>query len=309
MHHLTFLQAIVIGALQGITEMFPISSLGHSVLVPALIGGSWKALVTQQSQGESSYLAFVVGLHVATATALICFFWRDWVALIGGFFRTLRYRRIRTAHERLIWLLIIATIPAGLTGLAFEHTFRTLFAKPLAAAAFLCVNAAILFAAEGIHRRQMRQRSQVVDGPGAMATDAQPDRATELDTRIVRRLRVGDALVVGIFQIGALLAGISRSGITMAAGMARGLDREAAVRFAFLLATPIILAAGLLKIPDLTGHLGNGIRPQVLAGSGVAFVCALVSTGLLVRWVRTKTLLPFAVYSLLFGVCCLFVFA
>ena len=148
MQHISFLQAIVIGLLQGVTELFPISSLGHSILVPAWLGGSWDALVTDQSKAESPYLAFIVGLHVATALALVARFWRDWVGIIRGFFTSLRHRRIATTHERLAWLIVVSTIPAGLLGRLLEHQLRTLFAKPLFAAVFLRVNGLILFAAE-----------------------------------------------------------------------------------------------------------------------------------------------------------------
>src|SRR5882672_11093608 len=148
---MSYLQAIVIGLLQGVTELFPISSLGHSVLVPAWLG--WDNLVNAQSADESFYLAFVVALHVATALALLVYFRADWSRIIRGFLRTLRTRRIETADERLAWLLVVATIPAGLTGLALEHALRTLFAKPLAAAVFLTVNGVILLAGERARRR------------------------------------------------------------------------------------------------------------------------------------------------------------
>ncbi len=148
---LTYVQAIVVGIIQGVSELFPVSSLGHSVLLPALFG--WHNLVTDQSQGESFYLAFVVGLHVATALALIAFFWRDWVRIIGGFFVTLRTRRIETPDQRMAWMLILATIPVGIAGVLFEHQFRTLFAKPEAAAVFLTINGFILVGAELLKRR------------------------------------------------------------------------------------------------------------------------------------------------------------
>ena len=159
---LSYVQAAVIGLLQGVTEMFPVSSLGHSVLVPAFLGGSWERLVTESSSSASEtspYLAFIVALHVATALALIIFFRADWVRIAAGLARTVRpslaARRIvaRDADERLAWLLIIGTIPVGITGLLFEHAFRTLFAKPLAAAIFLTINGLILFAGEWLRRR------------------------------------------------------------------------------------------------------------------------------------------------------------
>src|SRR3954447_17600107 len=137
---MSYLQAIVIALVQGVTELFPVSSLGHSVLVPAWIGGGWETLVTQSSQADSAssfYLAFIVALHCATALALLWFFRIDWIRIIGGFFRSLsrsvreRTLIVRTADERLAWLIVVATIPVGITGLAFEHVFRTVFAKPL----------------------------------------------------------------------------------------------------------------------------------------------------------------------------------
>jgi undecaprenyl-diphosphatase len=300
-HHFTFLQAIIIGLIQGVTELFPVSSLGHSVLIPHWIGGSWAAAVGDESAGESPYLAFIVVLHVATALALLVFFWREWVLIIKGFFVSIAHRRIETVHERMAWLIVIASIPAGIFGLVLEHELRVLFAKPEAAAIFLTVNAFILFAGE-----RLRQRSEV-----AMArVETQEDRdATTLDTAITQQIRTVDAFVVGVAQIAALFAGISRSGVTMVAGLLRGLDHEQAVRFAFLLATPIILAAGLLKVPDFTGSLGDGIRGQALAGAGAAFVGALLSTAFLTRYFKTNRLTPFGIYCLLFGVASIIRFA
>jgi undecaprenyl-diphosphatase len=291
--HLTYLQAMVIGLVQGVTELFPISSLGHSVLLPAWIGGSWHHLVSEESSKESEYLAFIVVLHVATAFALLTFFWREWVQIIGGFFRSIARRRIETVYERMAWLLVIATIPAGLTGLALEHALRTLFAKPLAAAVFLTINGFILLAGERLRRRSVN----------AKPDDAPETRAPEqIDGGVTATVRPVDAGVIGVAQIAALFAGISRSGITMVAGLIRGLDHEQAVRFSFLLATPIILAAGLLKIPDFTGANGAGIRGQALAGAGVAFVAALLTTKFLTRYFETRTLTPFGIYCLVFGV-------
>ena len=159
---LSYIQAIVIGLLQGVSELFPVSSLGHSVLIPALLG--WHNLVNGQSAGESFYLAFVVGLHVATAGALILYFWRDWVAIARGFIHSLKTRSIETADERIAWLLVVATVPVGLTGLLFEHTFRTLFAKPLAAAVFLRSLKATLQGCWWTNRRERSCSSSAVGG-------------------------------------------------------------------------------------------------------------------------------------------------
>jgi undecaprenyl-diphosphatase len=315
--HLNFLQAITIGVMQGVTELFPVSSLGHSVLIPALVGGSWKSLVTQQDQSQSPYLAFIVGLHVATALALLLFFWRDWVRIIGGFVSSIRNRRLETVHERMAWLIIIATIPAGVIGLALEHTFRSLFAKPEAAAIFLTANAGILFTGEYLRRRAVAQAAAVSaasgeppplpDGLPLEVADPEHDPANDIE--ITRRFSFRDATVVGVFQSAALLAGISRSGITMVAGLIRGLNHEQAVRFGFLVATPVIFAAGVIKIPELTGHLGDGIRGQVLAGSAAAFIAAIVTIKFLVRYFHTRTLTPFAWYCGIFGAFCIVRFA
>jgi undecaprenyl-diphosphatase len=287
---LTYFRAIVIGALQGITELFPISSLGHSVLFAAWIG--WDDLVHAQSQGESYYLAFIVALHVATAAALFVYFRNDWYAIIGGLTRSVHARSVVNADARLGLLLIVATIPAGITGLAFEHELRTVFAKPLAAAIFLTINGVVLAIGE-LMRRHVSPRT---------TANAKP-------TRTIASLGYGEALVIGIAQIGALFAGISRSGITMVAGLARGLDHEDAARFSFLLATPIIAAAGLYKIPDLIGPLGNGIRGQVLVGAAVAGISAYLSTRFLIRYFQTRTLWPFALYCCVFGAISIIYFA
>jgi undecaprenyl-diphosphatase len=287
--HLTFFRAIVIGLLQGVTELFPISSLGHSVLVPSLFG--WHDMVRGQSAGESPYLAFIVGLHVASAIALLLFFWQDWVRIIRAFFRTLATRKVETSDERLAWLIVIASIPTGILGLTLEHTLRTIFAKPLAAAIFLTANGLILLAGERVRRSSEVRALAVKQGLEADGT------SRRLDT-----LEYKEAGLIGIGQSLALLAGISRSGVTMVAGLVRGLDHEDAVKFAFLLATPIIFAAGIYKVPDLTGPLGNGIRGQVLVGSVVAGVASWFSVKFLTRYFKTRTLTPFGIYCLIAGV-------
>jgi undecaprenyl-diphosphatase len=290
---ISYFQAIVLGFLQGVTELFPISSLGHTVLFPTLFG--WNALVKAQSQPESFWLAFVVMLHVGSALGLLAYYWRDWVEIVRAFLRTLGTRRIETSTERLAWLIIVASVPAGIIGLALEHPLRTLTAKPEIAAIFLIVNGGVLLAAERFRRRaevrELAGRSRTIGREGS-----KPDGARELDT-----LEYREAFVVGVAQSTALVAGISRDGVTMGAGLARGLDHSDSARFAFLLATPIILAAGLVKLPDLLGHLGDGIRGQALVACAVAAVTAVVTVRFLVGYFKTKTLTPFAVYCLLFG--------
>ena len=296
---LTYFQAIVIGLLQGVTELFPISSLGHSVLLPGWLG--WDNLVRGQSASESFYLAFLVGVHVATAIALLIFFRQEWVRIIGGFFRSVRRRRIETPDERLAWLLIVATIPVGLTGLLLEHTFRTVFAKPFAAAVFLTINGLILLSGE-----RVRRRSEVRELARAHPTDGGPQVE---EGRQLATLDFKEAGVIGVAQTFALLAGISRSGITMVAGLVRGLNHEDAARFSFLLATPVIFAAGIYKLPDLAGQNGEHVRGQVLVGSLCAGVAAYFSVRFLVRYFKSRNLYPFAVYCLVVGAASMLRFA
>ena len=336
---MSYLQAIVIALVQGVTELFPVSSLGHSVLVPAWIGGDWETLVTQSSQGSSEtsfYLAYIVALHCATALALLWFFRADWVRIIRGFLRSaargVRERRVSAldADERLAWLIVVATIPVGITGLALEHVFRTVFAKPVAASAFLFINGLVLLAGERLRRRTepaaavaVPLREPVLAGAGvgagpppaprpaprSGAADAPPRgprSAGELadaraSDRRIAGLTTRDGLLVGLLQVSALLPGISRSGVTMVGGLWRGLSHEDAARFAFLLATPVILAAGVLKLPSLLGPTGDPIRGQVVAGSIVCGIAAYFSVRFLVRWFQTRTLTPFAIYCLVVG--------
>jgi undecaprenyl-diphosphatase len=295
-HQLSWLEAGVIGAMQGVSELFPVSSLGHAVLVPAWVGGSW-ARNLNVSTPESPYLAFIVGLHVATAIALIIYFWRDWLRIVGGFATSILHREVRTPHQRLAWLLVLATIPVGLVGLLFEHWLRTTLGRPVPAACFLMVNGLLLFLGERLRRREpsIPYVDERVSGPDS------DRRAARLSTR--------NAVLVGSTQICALAPGISRSGIAMVGGMLRGLSREDAARFSFLLATPVIFAAGVLKLGDLTGPLGDGIRGQVLFGSLISGVAAYLSVRFLTRYFSHGSLRPFGVYCLVAGAASLVLFA
>ncbi len=277
----------MLGVLQGVTELFPISSLGHTVLFPTLFG--WNKLVDAQSEPESFWLAFVVMLHVGSALGLLYFYRREWVEIVRAFLHTLSTRRAETATERLAWLIIMASIPAGVLGLAFEHQLRTITAKPEIAAIFLIVNGLILFGAEWFRRRAEVRELAIREG-------AKADGGRKLET-----LEYRESFVIGAAQSTALIAGISRDGVTMGAGLARGLDHSDSARFAFLLATPIILAAGLVKLPDLVGHLGNGIRGQALVGAVSAAITAVFTVSFLVRYFKTRTLTPFAIYCVVFG--------
>jgi undecaprenyl pyrophosphate phosphatase UppP len=491
-HHLTYTEALVVGLFQGVTELFPVSSLGHSVLIPALVGGSW-ARDLSVTATNSPYLAFIVGMHVATAIAMIIFFWRDWVRIIGGFLTSIRDRRVQTVDQRLAWMIIFGTIPIGIVGALLQHAVQKTFAKPVVTAVFLAINGVILFGGERLRKRQaageladgtagyadyedyadedpalaggragrggrgdpryagpygdQRYDETRIDGPrwhdpgveetridgprwddpqggraayaeswerdeqarggygpgdygpgdydtggyrpggygpggrepggqgpggqgpggrgpggyaapnpgrdGWYADDAdqggygpsgpsgregwdQPrgadrpgaDRRSpagarhsapargqravkeeeanegiEADQRLVK-LGYGRAIFLGSLQILALLPGISRDGIVMIGGMFRGLPRADAARFSFLLSAPVIFAAGALKLPDLMGPDGAGIRGQVLAGSIVSGIGAFLALRFLVRYLQdhSRTLTPFAIYCLVVGI-------
>jgi undecaprenyl-diphosphatase len=287
MHPITTFQAVVLGLLQGVTELFPVSSLGHTVLFPTLFG--WHSLVRSQSDPESFWLAFVVMLHVGSAVGLLIYFWRDWMAIIAAFFRSIRYRSVRTPTERLAWLIVVASIPTGLIGLAFEHTARVALAKPTAGAIFLTLNGVILIAAERFRRRADVRAL-------AAANDPKADGGRRLDT-----LHYREAAVVGLAQSTALIPGISRDGVCMTTGLARGLDNADAARYAFLLATPIILAAGIFKVGDLLGPLGDGVRGPALIAAGCAALASIGATAFLMRYFRDRNLVPFGIYCILFG--------
>ena len=294
MYHMSWLEAGVIGAVQGMTELFPVSSLGHSVLIPAVIGGSWAADLNVKSP-ESPYLAFIVGLHVATAVALIIYFWRDWRRIVIGLITSIVHRRVKTPDQRLAWLLVLATIPVGLVGLLAEHWFRTTLSRPVPTAIFLMINGLILLGAEALRRRDRTVDTEYVD-----------ERVTgPMSDRQLARQPVSQATLIGSAQILALAPGISRSGVTMVAGMLRGLNREDAARFSFLLATPVILAAGALKLGDLTGPLGAGVRGQVLFGSLMSGIAAYLSVRFLTRYFANRSLRPFGAYCLVAGGGCL----
>jgi undecaprenyl-diphosphatase len=297
-HLITYFQAIVIGLLQGVTELFPISSLGHAVILPKLVG--WDL-----NQDKPYFLAFLVATHLATAIVLFLFFLPEWLRILRGLGRSIRDRQIAPGDPdaRLAWLLVVGTIPAGLIGLLFEHKLRSLFASPTAAAAFLLVNGLLLFAAEFLRRR----------APGAVerARDLERQSETKTSAEAEKRLAtVGfrEAVGVGTAQAAALFPGISRAGVTIGGGLFVGLTHEDAARYAFLLATPIIGAAALLKLPDLLGHNGDGVRGQALVGALCAGVAAWFAVKFLMRYFETNKLTPFAVYCVVAGLVALLVF-
>ncbi|MGB0094449.1 MAG: undecaprenyl-diphosphate phosphatase [Solirubrobacteraceae bacterium] len=286
-HLISTFQAIVLGVLQGATELFPVSSLGHTVLFPTLFG--WDNIVAWQSEPESPWLAFVVMLHVGSAVGLLIYFWRDWVAIVRAFFATLGKRRIETPTERLAWLIILATIPVGILGVVLEHTVRVALAKPLSASIFLVVNGLILLWAE-----RFRKRAEVREL--AAREGMKRDGGRRLDT-----LEFREAGLIGVAQCAALIAGISRDGMAMSTGLVRGLDNSDAARFAFLLATPPILLAGIYKLGDLTGPLGAGVRSAAVIAAVAAAATAIVTVHFLTKYFKTKTLTPFGIYCVVFG--------
>jgi undecaprenyl-diphosphatase len=280
---ITYFQAIVLGLLQGFSELFPISSLGHSVILPGLLG--WDI-----HQNDNFFLAFLVATHFATALVLLGFFWRDWVRIVRGLFRSLKLREIGPSDSdaKLGWLLVVGTIPAGIIGLLLEHALRHLFASPTSASIFLTVNGFLLYGAERLRRR----------APGPDTSEPEPD------ARIAHRLNWRSAFGVGCSQALALVPGISRSGATMGGGLLAGLSNEDAARYAFLLATPIIGAAAVLKIPDLFGPDGDGVRGQALVGALCSALTAYLAVRFLMRFFHTNTLMPFAIYCGIAGFLC-----
>jgi len=272
---ITYFQGAVLGLLQGVTELFPISSLGHSVILPSLLG--WDI-----HQNDPYFLTFLVATHIATALVLLGFFWRDWWRIVKGIGRSLRDREITDPDAKLGWLLIVGTIPAGILGLTLEHSLRKIFASPQSASIFLALNGLLLYGAE-----QLRRRAPVVD--------------EDDDTRIARTVTWRESFLVGGAQALALIPGFSRSGATMAGGLLVGLSHKDAARFAFLLATPIILAAGVLKLPELAGSQGNGVRGPAALGALCAAVTAWLSVRFLMRYFETQTLMPFAIYCFVAG--------
>jgi undecaprenyl-diphosphatase len=307
---LSWFEAIVIGGLQGVAELFPVSSLGHSILLPAVIGGSW-ARDLDVSAPESPYLAFIVGLHVATALALLVYFRRDWVRIVRGLVTSIVRREVADADQRLAWLLVLATIPVGVAGLLLEHTFRVYLSKPIPTALFLIANGVVLMVAERLRRRARTERPDPDGGPTTpigttlVRSDATQRTLEQESDRRLAGLPVRRAVVIGASQIAALAPGISRSGAAMATGLLRGLSHADAARFSFLLATPVILAAGVLKLGDLAGPLGDGIRPQILVGSLLSFVGAYLSVRFLSRYFENRSLRPFGIYCIVAGAACL----
>jgi undecaprenyl-diphosphatase len=288
MHPISYLQALILGLTQGIAEPFPVSSLGHSVIIPSLFG--WNI-----HQNDDYFLAFLVATHCATALVLFFYFLEDWVRIFKGFFRSVGARAIPAGDDdaRLAWLLIVGTIPAGILGLALQHPLRTLFASAETASLFLILNGILLLAFERLRRR----RPEIGDGEG------------DSDPRIARRVSLRQAAAIGTAQAAALVPGISRSGMTMGGGLLVGLSNEDSAKFGFLLATPVIAAAGFLKLPELFGSAGDGVRGPALVGALAAAFTTVLAVRFLLRWFRTNRLTPFGIYCIVAGIVCSLIFA
>ena len=287
MHPISYFQAVILGLTQGIAEPFPISSLGHGVVLPRLTG--WNI-----HQNDKFFLTFLVATHLATAIVLLLFFVKDWARILAGLWRSLKMREIRAedTYARLGWLLVAGTIPVGVIGVLLQEPLRKLFASPQTAAAFLIVNGAALLVFERLRRR---------------APEA-GDYAGDVDGRLAK-LSWRQAIAVGTSQAAELIPGISRSGFTMGGGLVAGLSNDDAARFGFLLATPVIFAAAALKLPELFGSAGDGIRGPALVAGLCAAVTTFFAVKFLLRFFQSNRLTPFGIYCIGLGIICTLVFA
>jgi undecaprenyl-diphosphatase len=285
---ISYFQALVLGLVQGFAEPFPISSLGHGVILPRLFG--WNI-----HQNDKFFLTFLVATHLATAIVLFFFFLKDWMRILRGLGRSLRDREIGTGDldARLGWLLIVGTVPAGILGLLLEHSLRKLFASAASAAAFLILNGILLLLFERWRKR----------------APARGDELGDHDAHMAQTLSWRQAVAVGTAQAAALIPGVSRSGITMGGGLLVGLSNEDAARYGFLLATPIIGAAALLKLPDLFGSAGDGVRGPALVGALGAAFTTVIAVRFLLRYFETNRLTPFGIYCIAAGTICTLIFA
>jgi undecaprenyl-diphosphatase len=284
---ISYFQAVILGLTQGIAEPFPISSLGHGVILPRLAG--WHI-----HQNDKFFLTFLIATHLATAIVLLLFFLKDWVRIVKGLWRSLQMREIRAddVDARLGWLLVAGTIPVGVIGLLLQEPLRKLFASPQLAAAFLIVNGIALLVFERLRRR--------APAPG--------DYEGDVDARIAK-LSWRQAIAVGTSQAFALIPGISRSGFTMGGGLLAGLSNEDAARYGFLLATPVIFAAAALKLPELFGSAGNGVRGPALVAGLCAAVTTFFAVKFLLKYFETNRLTPFGIYCAGLGILSTLIFA
>lgn len=298
-------QIIVLALLQGVTELFPISSLGHTVILPGVLG--WT-----QTLNDPNFVPVLVTLHLGTATALIIYFWRDWVNLLRGGLRVVIAGKLTPEVDpggfgRQLVLVVIGTIPAGIVGVVFQKALESNFSVPILAAAFLVMNGAVLLGGELLWRNQ-RQRAVAVLGAKGYAGVAPSAEAVAAGVgKSLDDMTYVQALLIGCAQIFALIPGFSRSGLTMVTGMANGLSHEAAARFSFLMATPIILGAGILEVPKLLAYKSEFAAAAI--GGVVAGVAAYLSVRFLMRYFETNRLDPFAYYCIALGLIAFVYFA
>jgi undecaprenyl-diphosphatase len=276
----TYGQSIIIGLIQGATELFPISSLGHAILIPAWLGGGFAKFMTEENQ---AYLLITIAMHFASAIALFIVFRKRWCNLIVGATRSIVKRDFQTTQFRVLGYIVLATIPVGVLGLLFDDYFTSIFGNPKFSAAFLTINGLILIGAEKLSRRDI------------------PHEFSDSDAEIDHRINAKTAVLIGFGQSLALFAGISRFGITMSAGLLRKLNHSVASDFAFLMALPVIIGASIVKLPELFTSQTNLILGEILVGCVVSFTATYFSVKFLVRWFKTKTLYPFAIYCLIAG--------
>jgi undecaprenyl-diphosphatase len=275
---MTFLQAMALALLQGVSELFPISSLGQTILIPALL--HWHF-----NRSDPSFLAFVTVLHLGTAVALVVYYRTTWLRIMRAFFASVLRGKIGDdSNEKLAWLLIVGTVPVGILGVLLKDTVQKFFGSAEVAALFLMLNAGVMFLGEWLRKRQKTQLGRT-DKPVASLSWAQ-------------------SAGIGVGQALALFPGISRSGASMVAGLICDLDHEDAAQYSFLLATPVILAAGLFEIGDLRGPGSHGVLVQAVIGGVLAGIAAYASVAFLVRYFRRNDLRPFGWYCLVFGAAC-----
>jgi undecaprenyl-diphosphatase len=272
---LSYFQAAILGFLQGITELFPISSLGHSILLPALLG--WSI-----DQNAGYFLTFLVATHFATAAVLFAAYWRDWLRIVTGILRSVRFRSVAANPDaKLGWLLVVGTVPAGVVGLSVQKQVLKFFTSPLYVAVFLALNGILLYLAELLRARAKNSRGDLADA----------------DERLAAKVSWRQSASVGVMQVLALLPGFSRTGSTIAGGLIAGLAHEDALRFSFLLATPIIAAAAALKLPLLLASKDAHAIEAALLGASCAAIASYLSVKFLTRYFKTRTLMILTVGS------------
>ena len=282
---ITYIQALILGIFQGVTELFPISSLGHSVLISFLF--RWDNILNGTTNKASNFLLFLVVVHVATALSLLFYYRKTWVRIIKAWIASIIHRDLGSRDAKLAWLLIAATIPAGLIGFVFQSKLQDQFAKPLSAIIFITINGFLLLIGDQYIKNKAR-------------TTKTEHKSREQS--IAHTLSFKQSVIIGVSQVAALFAGISRTGVTMVGGVFSGLSRDEAAEFSFLLATPIILAAGLYKLPSALSHKSAGMHGQMIVGAIAAAITAYLSVRFLDKYFKKSTFRPFGIYCIVLGI-------